>query len=187
MTAIMYFMLEPTEYTFNLLHILFGSYPPEIFLEIILRVTIILMYTYIAFKVLGKRAAGEMRNADAILVIALGSAVGDALFYPSIPLIVSLTVVTAVIVIDVCYNYLTKYNRFFKYNLSESPTLIVKNGEMMKENIRKVKLNHNDVRMLLRHEGIEYLEDVNKAYLEPSGKISVFKNATFDKTTSILP
>ncbi len=78
-------MMDPNEYYFDLWRIFIGDYSVWIYLEIILRVAIIMSYTILVIKFIGKRAVGSIDSADVLLIIAMGSCVGDALFYPSIP------------------------------------------------------------------------------------------------------
>lgn len=47
---------------------------------------------------LGSRTIGQLSTIEFLLVIALGSAVGDAMFYPDVPLIHALLVVMVVVV-----------------------------------------------------------------------------------------
>lgn len=75
-----------------------GDEPPIFLLEIVIRTIIIYSYTLILLRLLGSRAIGQLSTVEFLLVIALGSAVGDAMFYPDVPLIHSLLVVTVVVV-----------------------------------------------------------------------------------------
>lgn len=64
-----------------------GDEPPTFLLEIIIRTVIIYAHTLALLRWLGSRAIGQLSTVEFLLVIALGSAVGDAMFYPDVPLL----------------------------------------------------------------------------------------------------
>src|SRR5690606_22718215 len=76
---------------------LLGDEPPLYLLEIFIRTLIIYAYTLGLLRWLGSRTIGQLSTVEFLLVIALGSAVGDAMFYPDVPLIHALLVVTIVV------------------------------------------------------------------------------------------
>ena len=47
-------------------------------------------YTLLVINWIGKGAVGDLGCEDILLILAMRSAVGDAMFYPSIPISVSL-------------------------------------------------------------------------------------------------
>ena len=83
---------------FDLKRMLIGDEPPLFLLEIAIRTIIIYAYTLFLLRWLGSRTVGQLSTVEFLLVIALGSAVGDAMFYPDVPLIQSMLVVTVVVV-----------------------------------------------------------------------------------------
>ncbi|EPR69556.1 hypothetical protein [Cyclobacterium qasimii] len=108
-------MIDGEEYTFDFLKMLFGDFSFMIYLEIMLRVIIIMSYTILIIGWIGKRAVGTLGSADILLIVAMGSAVGDAMFYPSVPLVVAISVITLIAVFQRVYVLLgVKYQRVRK-------------------------------------------------------------------------
>lgn len=64
---------------------LIGDEPPTFVLEIIIRTAIVYAYSLTLLQWLGSRAIGQLSTVEFLLVIALGSAVGDAMFIPTCP------------------------------------------------------------------------------------------------------
>ena len=71
-----------------------GDEPPLFLLEIVLRTVVIYVYTLVLIRWIGSRSIGQLSLVEFLLVIALGSAVGDAMFYPDVPLIHCMIVIT---------------------------------------------------------------------------------------------
>jgi uncharacterized membrane protein YcaP (DUF421 family) len=56
------------------------------------------------------------------------------------------------------------------------PTLLIRHGKILSENLAKEKLNIDDLHQALREHGIANIDDVALAVLEIDGTISVLKN-----------
>lgn len=180
-------MIEASEYTFNFWKMIFGEFTYMIYLEIILRVLIIMVYTILMIRWLGKRVVGGLGSADVLLIVAMGSAVGDAMFYPDIPLAVPIAVITLIAAFQKFYVYIgIKYEPVRRIT-DPKVMKLVENGQLLKENFTEDDIDENEVYMLLRQEGIRYLSEVEHAYYEQSGVLSVYKFDDPVLENSILP
>ncbi|WP_226065200.1 DUF421 domain-containing protein [Kaistella polysaccharea] len=180
-------MVEGSEYTFDIQKMLFGDFGPLIYLEIILRVLIIMVYTILMIRWIGKRAVGGLGSADVLLIVAMGSAVGDAMFYPSVPLSVAITVITLIAIYQKTYVYLGIRNETVRNIKDPKVMKLVENGRLLKENLTSDVIDENEVYMLLRQAGIKFLSEVEHAYFEQSGELSVYKFDHPKLEFSILP
>ncbi|MHA6727533.1 DUF421 domain-containing protein [Chryseobacterium sp. A301] len=180
-------MIEASEYTFDLQKMFFGDFGIQIYLEIILRVFVIMTYTILMIRWIGKRVVGGIGSTDILLIVAMGSSVGDATFYPSIPLAVSLSVITLIALFQKIYVSIEiKYEPVRKFT-HPKVTKLVENGQLLKENFKLDDIDENEVYMLLRQQGIEYLSEIKYAYYEESGEISIYKFENPKFENSILP
>ncbi|MBF8456889.1 DUF421 domain-containing protein [Kaistella sp. G5-32] len=180
-------MIEGSEYIFDLSKIFFGDFTFYIYLEVILRVSIIMLYTILIIRWIGKRVVGGLGSADVLLIVAMGSAVGDAMMYPSVPLSVALTVITLIAAFQKLYVYIgIKYEPVRKIT-DPKVTKLVENGQLLKENFTEDDIDEFEVYMLLRQQGIKFLSEVEHAYYEQSGVLSVYKFDDPKLEYSILP
>lgn len=180
-------MIEASEYTFDMWQILIGDFSPVIYLEILLRVVIIMVYTILMIRWIGKRVVGGLGSADVLLIVAMGSAVGDAMLYPNIPLLIPISVITLIAAFQKIYVYIgIKYEPVRKVT-HPSVMKLVENGKLLEENFTEDDIDKNEVFMLLRQQGIKYLSEVEHAYYEQSGELSVYKFEHHLLENSILP
>lgn len=180
-------MIDASEYNFDLLKIFFGDFGPYIYLEVALRVVIIMAYTILIIRWLGKRVVGGLGSADILLIVAMGSAVGDAMLYPTVPLSVAITVITIIGLFQKFYVYIGIKNEKVRRITHPTVLKLVENGKLIKENFTTDEIDENEVYMLLRESGIKYLSEVEHAYYEQSGELSVFKYDDPVLENSILP
>lgn len=180
-------MIEASEYTFDFWKMLFGDFTLTIYFEIVLRVIIIMGYTIFMIRWIGKRVVGGLGSADVLLIVAMGSAVGDAMFYPDIPLSIPITVITLIAAFQKLYVYVgIKYESVRKVT-DPKVMKLVENGQLLKHNFTEDDIDENEVYMLLRQQGIKFLSEVEHAYYEQSGVLSVYKFENPNLKNSILP
>lgn len=180
-------MMEASEYTFDLGKMFFGDYSLMIYVEIIIRVLIIMSYTILMIRWIGKRVVGGLGSADILLIVAMGSAVGDATFYPSIPLSVPIVVISLIAAFQKIYIHIGIKHERIRQITHPAVKKLVENGQLLKENFTEDDIDVNEVYMLLRQEGIRFLSEVEHAYYEQSGILSVYKFKDPKLENSILP
>jgi uncharacterized membrane protein YcaP (DUF421 family) len=180
-------MVEASEYTFDFWKMLFGDFTFLIYFEIVLRVIIIMVYTIFMIRWIGKRVVGGLGSADVLLIVAMGSAVGDAMFYPDIPLSIPITVITLIAAFQKLYVYVEIKFEAVRKVTDPKVMKLVENGRLLKENFTEDDIDENEVYMLLRQQGIKFLSEVEHAYYEQSGVLSVYKFTDPTYKNSILP
>ena len=67
------------------------------------------------------------------------------------------------------------HSEFAKKLIGGSPTLLVRDGQILKDKMKQVNLNEEELFSKLRLSQIEQLGQVKSAILEPSGELSVIK------------
>lgn len=143
--------------------------------EIALRTAVMYLYTLAVVRVMGKRGLGQLSPFELVIIVALGSAVGDPMFYTDVPLIHGLLVITAVVALQRALVHLTERNQTLERMIESVPVLLVSDGRIVDAALDQEDLSEAELLMALRQNGIEYLGEVRRAYLEPSGQLSVFR------------
>ncbi|MFA1818920.1 DUF421 domain-containing protein [Virgibacillus oceani] len=134
-------------------------------------------------KILGKTQINQITPFDFISALILGELVGNALFdekagIPEIAFVVSLwgglLYLTEIIT--------QKYKRTRKL-LEGSPDIVIYNGKLIRDVMKKNNLDVNQLQLLLRAKDIFSLEEVEYAFLETNGTVSVLKKSPFQTPT----
>lgn len=154
--------------------------------EIIFRTVFMFVYTIINVRLMDKRSLGMLSPFEIIIIIALGSAVGDPMFYRDIPLLHGMIVVSCVVFIERVVAKLSVKSRLFERFISGRPVLIIREGKLLKENMARENFSVSELYSILRLRGVRRIGDVELAYLEPSGSISIIKKEAA-RESDILP
>ena len=160
---------------FDLKRILVGDEPPLFFLEIIFRTVIIYCYSLALIRWLGSRAIGQLSVVEFLLVIALGSAVGDAMFYPDVPLLHALLVITLVVLANKALDIIMDRSEQAENLIDGHPQTAVRDGVLDAKSLAAGQLSREELFQELRKQGVRNLAEVDRAYIERDGVITVFK------------
>ncbi|MFC4942957.1 DUF421 domain-containing protein [Pseudonocardia sp. GCM10023141] len=126
-------------------------------------------------RVSGQRGLAAMSGTDVACVIALGAVVGRTALL-EVP-----TLVTGVIALTVLFGMqrlLAVLGRIPAWGrvLSRRPTVLMRDGRLCDDALRRSRVSENDLRQQLRLAGISHREQVRLAVLERTGQISVLRS-----------
>ena len=161
---------------FDLKRMLIGDEPPLFLLEIVVRTIIIYGYTLLLLRWLGSRTVGQLSTVEFLLVIALGSAVGDAMFYPAVSLLHAMLVVTVVVVVNKVLDMVIAKSGRAERLLDGKPREVVRDGVVARRFLDEKWMSLYELFQELREDGIEQLGEVRRAYIEKDGKVTVFRH-----------
>ena len=123
----------------------------------------------------GGRGIAQMSTVEFLLVIALGSAVGDAMFYPDVPLLHAMLVITLVVAINKGLDWLISRFKAVEKVIDGKASEMVRDGVIIVQNLRNSNIGVDELFMSLREQGYSNLGQVRQAYLETSGRFSTFR------------
>ena len=160
---------------FDLHRMFLGDVPLWFAAEIAVRTVIMYLFALGAIRVVSRRAVGQLSFVEFFLVIALGSAVGDPMFYPDVPLLHGMVVVVVVVALNRGVTALTNRSERVERALEGRPFVLVEDGRMRPDEMGEAHLNRETLSELLRIEGVESLGEVRRAYMEQRGTLSVVR------------
>ena len=159
---------------FDWQRMLLGDDPPLYLLEIVVRTLIIYVYTLGLLRWLGSRTIGQLSTVEFLLVIALGSAVGDAMFYPDVPLLHALVVVTIVVLANKGLDILIARFKTAERAIDGVPEEIIRDGVFCREFFKSTSMGPSEVFQELRERGVEHLGQVARSYIESDGGVAIY-------------
>lgn len=160
---------------FDWQRMLFGDEPPLYLLEIIVRTLIIYAYALALLRWLGSRTIGQLSTVEFLLVIALGSAVGDAMFYPDVPLLHALLVVTVVVVANKLLDVAIARFKPAEKAIDGIPEEAIRDGVICKDFLKSTSMGPSELFQELRERGVEHLGQVAHAYIEADGGVAIYR------------
>lgn len=177
--------MDPALVPFDLERMFLGEHPLLYSIEIVFRTAVIYVYALLLLRWLGSRTIGQLSTVEFLLVIALGSAVGDAMFYPEVPLLHSLVVVTVVVLANKALDMLIARSKRAECLIDGTPELLVIDGVLCDHFRRGDSMGMSELFQQLRRRGIEHLGQVRYAFAEPDGEVTAYRHAEPDITPGL--
>ena len=141
--------------------------------EIVLRTALVFLAVLGLLRLAGKREIGRMSLADFVVILVIANAVQNALNGADPSLTGGL--VSAATLVAMSY-LLDRYGRrapLLGRLLSGEPTLLLQDGRLIAQNLRREHLYPEDVETAAREHGLADLSDIAAAVLESDGSISI--------------
>jgi len=159
--------------TFDLHRILIGNHPPLFLLEIIFRTIIMYSYTIFLLRFLGKRGMGQLSSLEVAIIICFGSAIGDPMLGFDVPVLHGIVAVTTITLLQVGMERFINRNKKVEEFMEGTADKIVDNGIIMLDQLHNDNISHEDLFRSLRSNNVKHLGQIDKAFFETSGQISV--------------
>ena len=148
--------------------------------EIIVRTVIMYLSALLLVRFIGKRGLGQLSPFEYLVVIAMGSAAGDPMFYPDVPLLHGIAVLASIVLLQKGLIQATERSTAVEHLVESRPALLIEDSRLLEDALLREGLNRDELFAKLRQEGVANLAEVRLAYLEPSGGISIFRTDRFD-------
>ncbi|WP_277678583.1 DUF421 domain-containing protein [Gracilibacillus dipsosauri] len=134
---------------------------------------------FILAKSLGKTQIKQLTAFDFISVLILGELVGNGLYDKEVGILhMGFAVILWGVLLYVTEIITQKYKKS-RSLLEGSPSIMIHKGKIQREQMRKAKLDMNQLLHLLRSKGVFSVKEVEYAILETDGTVSVLKKTNY--------
>jgi uncharacterized membrane protein YcaP (DUF421 family) len=143
--------------------------------QMCMRAVLIFSITLFFIRISGKRSFGMRMPMDNVITILLGALLSRAIVGAS-PFIATVASAFMIIVLYRICAELSVYSKLFGKIVKGREEPIYKNGVMLKDNMKKCMVTEEDLIEEVRiNSNLDSLNDVEAAYVERNGKISIVK------------
>lgn len=139
-----------------------------------IRAAIIYLIVIVVFRAMGKRQVGQIQPYELILVIMVADFASSPLEGSGTPLINGILPIFALVLINSIITIITYKSQKLKSIINGKPTVLVHNGKIDVNEMKKQAFSVSDLLEELRLGGFSDITSVGCAILESSGKLSIF-------------
>lgn len=143
-------------------------------------------FIMISYRLMGKREIGQLGVIDLIVSILIAELVAISIENINEPLVLTVAPITVLVLIEILFAFISVKSRKFRNLLDGKPSIIINKGIINYKEMIKQRYSLDDLLLSLRQNNIKSIEDVEYAFLETNGKLSIFKYNLF-KTNSTYP
>ncbi|MCY9017468.1 DUF421 domain-containing protein [Priestia megaterium] len=153
------------------------------FIEVIGRVIISFGVLLLMTRIMGKKQVSQLTYFNYITGITIGAVAASITIDTSIDMSDGFTSIVCWSLLTVLVSYINLKSPKARILLDGQPTIVIKNGEILEKTLAGLRLNMDDLSMLLREKNIFSTQEVDYAVLEPDGQLSVLKKVDQQSVT----
>jgi len=147
-------------------------------LEIFVRGTVMYLGILFLLRALLRREAGMVSLPDILMVVLLADAAQNGMADDYRSMTDGILLVGVIIFWNLFLDQLAFRFRAFARLIHPPPLPLIRNGQLIRRNLRRESISQDELWSRLRAQGVEQLSEVKAAYIEANGEITVIK---FDK------
>ncbi len=156
-------------------------------IHVITRTLFFYFFVILCYRMMGKREVGELGIIDLIVSLLIAELIAisieninDSIFITLIPIII-------LVLLEILLAYISLKSRKFRLFFDGKPSLIIANGKVNYHEMIKQRFSLDDLLLSLRQKEIYDINEVEYAFLEVNGKLSIFKYNHIKKKSSPMP
>ncbi|MCM1363835.1 MAG: DUF421 domain-containing protein [Faecalibacterium sp.] len=142
-------------------------------MPLMIRGIIIYVVVISSVRLMGKRQIGELQPAELVITILLSEVAALPLQDSETPLIQSLVAIFLLVALEVIFSVAAMKSRPFRTVLQGHSVMVIKNGKIVQENMKLIRYSVDDIIEALRLKDVFDISEVDYAYIETNGSISV--------------
>jgi uncharacterized membrane protein YcaP (DUF421 family) len=146
-------------------------------LEILIRGTAMYLAIFFLLRVMPNREASGVNLSNILVIVLIADAAQNGMAGDYRSVTEGLLLVGTILIWSLGIDWVGHEFPSMRWILEKQPALLIRDGVLMRRQMRRELLSEEEVMSQLRQQGIDRLSDVRRACIEPDGHISVVKRA----------
>jgi len=143
--------------------------------NVLFRTLFFYFFITLAYRIMGKREVGQLGIIDLIVSILIAELVAISIENSKDSIFLTILPISVLVLLELFLAYISIKSRTFRTIFGGKPSLIIVHGKINYHEMVKQRYSLDDLLLSLRQKEIRNVEDVEYAFLEPNGKLSIFK------------
>lgn len=142
------------------------------FFNIIILGMVSFIVLFILSKIMGYRAISELSFFDYVVGITIGSIAAEMSTNIDMEWWKGVTAMAVYAILDLVFSFLSQKSSAARQIITGNPIILIYKGKIYKKNLRKARIELNDLLTSSRMAGYFNIADIDYAIMETTGKIS---------------
>ncbi len=135
---------------------------------------------------MGKREIGQLGVIDLMVSILIAELIAISIENIKDSILLTIAPIALLVILEIFLAFISIKSRKVRIFFDGKPSLIICNGKINYNEMVKQRYSMDNLLLSLRQKEIKNIDDVEYAFLEPNGKLSIFKY-NFFKIPSAYP
>ena len=142
-----------------------------------IRTIILYVSVMVAIRIMGKRQIGELQPSELVITIMLGDLASVPMQETGIPILNGITPIITLVFLEVILSLIALKSRRARRIISGNPSIVINDGKINYEELRRLRFNVDDLLEELRAKDIVNVNDVQAALIDTNGAFCVLLKA----------
>ena len=143
-------------------------------LDTVFRTLFFYFFVTFAYRIMGKREVGQLGIIDLIVSILIAELVAMSIENLERSILYTVLPVCVLVILELVLGFVSVKSRTFNRLFGGKPSIIIQDGKLIYKNLISQRYSLDDLLLELRKKSITSIEDVEYAFLEPNGVLSIF-------------
>ena len=148
-------------------------------LETTIKAFLSLVSLFLITKLLGKKQVSQLSLFDYVIGISIGNFAAEMTINMDIPFFNGLAALLVFGIVAYLVSYLTMKSIVLRRFFIGTPTILIQNGKLIENNLKKVKFDVNDLLEECRVNGYFDLSKIEYALMEVNGELSILPKGEY--------
>jgi uncharacterized membrane protein YcaP (DUF421 family) len=147
-------------------------------MESVVRAAAVYLVLLLLFRIMGKRALGQITTFDFVLLLIISEAVQNAMVGENYSMTNGLVLIITLVLIDTLLSLVKQRSPRIEMWLEGVPLVVVEHGRPVRDRLNRARVGESDVLAAARlSHGLERMEQIKYAVLERDGEITIVPEA----------
>lgn len=143
--------------------------------NVLFRTLFFYFFVALCYRIMGKREVGQLGIIDLIVSILIAELVAISIENSKDSIFLTILPISILVILELVLAFISIKSRTFRTIFGGKPSLIIVHGKINYHEMVKQRYSLDDLLLSLRQKEIRNIEQVEYAFLEPNGKLSIFK------------
>lgn len=144
-------------------------------LILLIRTVLIYAFIILAVRIMGKRQISDMQASELVITLVISDIVAIPMQDVEQPLLSGLLPIVALVSLEIIVSIIMLKSDKFRTLICGHPVIIIKEGQVLENQLRRLRISYEDLYSLLRQQEVFDIKDVKYAIVETNGSVSLLK------------
>ena len=150
-------------------------------LIILIRTVLIYIYVTLAVRIMGKRQISDMQTSELVITLIISDIAAIPMQNTDLPLFSGFIPITVLVVIEIVVSIIMLKSNKFRKVMCGNPIVIIKDGEILQDQLKKLRMTYEDLYSLLRQQEVFDVREIRYGIVETNGSVSILKAEESEK------
>ncbi|MGM8885268.1 DUF421 domain-containing protein [Psychrobacter sp. 1U2] len=137
-------------------------------------------------RIVGLRSFSKLSSYDLAMTVGIGSILASTVLSKSTSLLQGVLAIGMLFTLQALLSIVRRKFKSFKALIDNQPIILMANGDYLYNNLKQAKISENDIKQILRKNGIKSKSEVFAVIMETTADISVIKTSDISPDWSLF-